>query len=247
VTSLELLNVRKIRQGADRGFELDVHDFTLRSGERLAVVGPSGCGKTTLLGLCGLASAPTSSEVFTLDEGTSSWPIDILWSQNNHESLARLRARLFGFVLQTGGILPFLTVRGNLELGQNLSRRPDPKHIDLLLDRLGIDDLAREWPSRLSVGQRQRVSIGRALAHHPAFVIADEPTAALDPANARGVVQLLLELTTQDGAALLIVSHDRTLMEEASIPILEINSDKAEGARRWQSVVSRTRPEGEEQ
>jgi putative ABC transport system ATP-binding protein len=180
-----------------------------------------------------------------LRDDASTHAVDKLWSQGNHEELARLRARLFGFVLQTGGILPFLTVRGNLELSQDISHRPDPKCIDLLLDRLGIGDLAREWPSRLSVGQRQRVSIGRALAHRPAFVIADEPTAALDPANARRVVRLLLELTAADGAALLVVSHDRALMEEVSIPVLEIRAEGPEGGRLWRSVVTRARPEGQ--
>jgi putative ABC transport system ATP-binding protein len=239
VPHLELHDVQKVRQGADRGFELVVRDFALRAGERLAVVGPSGCGKTTLLGLCGLASAPSSSGVFTLLDGRSRWQVDALWRDNRHDQLARLRARLFGFVLQTGGVLPFLTVRANVALTQQLGGRADHARIDLLLERLGIRELAREWPSMLSVGQRQRVSIGRALAHRPAFVIADEPTAALDPANARRVVQLLLELTTADGAALLVVSHDRRLMEEAAIPVLEITADTASDGRYWRSVVSR--------
>jgi putative ABC transport system ATP-binding protein len=240
VPHFELRDVSKRRQGADRGFELRVEDFMLRSGERLAVVGPSGCGKTTLLGMCGLASAPTSCAVFSLHDGPMTWEVDTLWRQNRHEQLARLRARLFGFVLQTGGVLPFLTVRGNVELSQQLSGRPDHARVDLLLDRLGMKELAHEWPARLSVGQRQRVSIGRALAHRPAFVIADEPTAALDPANARGVVRLLLELTTADAAALLVVSHDRSLVEEASIPVLEIVADRVEGEMQWRSVVSRS-------
>ena len=234
---LELRDVRKLRQGADRGFELNVQDFTLQSGERLAVVGPSGCGKTTLLGLCGLASAPTASEVFVLQDEASRWDIDLLWREKAHETLAQLRAHRFGFVLQTGGVLPFLTVRRNVELSQRLSRRPDPGRIDLLLDRLGIRELAAEWPVRLSVGQRQRVSIARALAHRPAFVIADEPTAALDPANARSVVRLLLELAISDGAALLLVTHDRQLMEEAGLHVLEMAADNG-GGRVWRSVVS---------
>jgi putative ABC transport system ATP-binding protein len=236
---LELRDVRKLRQGADRGFELVVLDFTLESGERLAVVGPSGCGKTTLLGLCGLASAPTASDVFVLQDESSRWDIGPLWRDSAHETLARLRARLFGFILQTGGVLPFLTVRRNVELSQLLSNRPDPGRIDLLLDRLDIRELAGEWPTRLSVGQRQRVSIARALAHRPAFVIADEPTAALDPANARSVVRLLLDLAISDGAALLLVTHDRQLMEEAGVHVLEMAAESG-GGQVWRSVVSQS-------
>ncbi|MBD0270451.1 MAG: ATP-binding cassette domain-containing protein [Acetobacteraceae bacterium] len=233
---LELRNVRKERPGTDRSFELHVRSFALGAGEQLAVLGPSGCGKTTLLGLCGLASSPTSSGTFALHDESGTCAVDRLWRTGRHEELARMRARLFGYVLQTGGVLPFQNVRGNVELGQRLSGRRDSARVDLLLDRLDIAALAREEPARLSVGQRQRVGIARALAHRPGFVIADEPTAALDPGNAKGVIRLLLELTAADGAALLLVSHDRRLIEEAGIPVLDMEA-RGGDARRWTSVV----------
>ena len=234
---LELRDVRKERLGADRVFELHVRNFSLRTGEQLAVLGPSGCGKTTLLGLCGLASAPSSSGGFLLHEDTGPpCAVDALWREGRHEALARLRATHFGFVLQTGGVLPFRSVRGNVELTQRLSGRPDPARVELLLERLGLAALAREAPARLSVGQRQRVGIARALAHRPGFVIADEPTAALDPGNAARVIRLLLDLTAEDGAALLLVSHDRRLVEEAAMPVLEMAAEDGD-ARRWTSVV----------
>jgi putative ABC transport system ATP-binding protein len=234
--SLELHNVRKERLGADRSFALEVRNFALRSGEQLAVLGPSGCGKTTLLGLCGLALSPSKSGRFVLCDGAASWDVDALWRAGGHEQLARLRAGFFGFVLQSGGVLPFRTVRGNVELAQELSGRSDRTHVDLLLERLGLTEMAQEAPSRLSIGQRQRVGIARALAHRPGFVIADEPTAALDPGNAARVIRLLLELTAAEGTALLLVSHDRRLVEEASIPVLEMRAQDGD-ARRWTSVV----------
>ena len=233
---LELRDVRKERLGADRVFELHVRRFSLAAGEQLAVLGPSGCGKTTLLGLCGLASAPTSSGGFTLEAEAGPCAVDALWREGRHERLARLRALHFGFVLQTGGVLPFRSVRGNVELPQRLSGRPDPARVELLLERLGLRELAREAPARLSVGQRQRVGIARALAHRPGFVIADEPTAALDPGNAARVIRLLLELTAEDGAALLLVSHDRRLVEATAMPVLEMTAASGD-LRRWTSMV----------
>jgi putative ABC transport system ATP-binding protein len=246
VQRLELRDVRKERLGADRVFELHVRRFSLRAGEQLAVLGPSGCGKTTLLGLCGLASAPSSSGGFLLHEAEGDpCAVDALWQEGQHERLARLRALHFGFVLQTGGVLPFRSVRGNVELTQLLSGRPDPARVELLLERLDLAALAREAPARLSVGQRQRVGIARALAHRPGFVIADEPTAALDPGNAARVIRLLLDLTAEDGAALLLVSHDRRLVEEAAMPVLEMAAAAGGDARRWTSVVDHPGDGGE--
>lgn len=235
---LELRDVVRERPGEDRSFTLDIRAFTLRAGEALAVLGPSGCGKSTLLALVGLALAPSSAGRFALHRDGRETALGPLWREDGGEALAALRACMFGYVLQAGGVLPFLTVRDNVALTQRLAGRPDAGRVAALLDRLGLGGLAGEWPGRLSVGQRQRVGIARALAHRPAFVIADEPTAALDPGNARGVVALLLELAAADGAALLLVSHDLALVTAAGIPVLDMAAPGGD-ARRWVSVVDR--------
>jgi putative ABC transport system ATP-binding protein len=212
----------------DRRFELLVERFALAPGDVIAVVGPSGCGKSTLLDLCGLAAAPSAAgrlELLTGDGRT----LDIarLWLNGRHDRLARLRARHLGYVLQTGGLLPFLDVQGNLELAQRLAGRRDRAHVRQLLEALEIADLARALPARLSVGQRQRVAVARALVHRPDLILADEPTAALDPGNARRVVRLLLDLARASGAGLLIVSHDHDLLANQGVARVAIASESS--------------------
>ena len=216
---LVLEEVRKRRAADDRVFELTVEHLTLGPGERLAVVGQSGSGKSTLLDLAGLALAPDAARSFRLepDDGAPSQVGD-LWRARDLEALAKLRARHFGYVVQSGALLPFLSVADNVHLPLSLAGRRDRGRVHELLDRLGIAGLARVLPERLSFGQRQRVAVARALAHRPAFLLADEPTASLDPDNARRVMEALLELTADEGSALLLVSHDLDLLDDFALP-----------------------------
>lgn len=214
---LSLEQVIKRRIGRDRSFELVIERLALRPGQVLAVQGPSGCGKSTLIDLLALALAPDSAGHFLL---AGSVDVAALWRRRAEGALSAARARTFGYVLQTGGLLPFLTVRQNIELPARLVDRLQPAHIEETAARLGIADLLREWPERLSVGQRQRVAIARAVAARPAVVLADEPTASLDPANAAQVMALLLDLVRQNGSALLLATHDGDLAEDFSLPRL---------------------------
>ena len=217
-TRLILEQVAKRYVARDRRFELMVERFTVGSGDVIAVVGPSGCGKSTLLDMCGLAAAPTDAARLELvADGGRTIDVAQLWLNGRHERLARLRATRLGYVLQTGALLPFLNVCANLELPQQLAGRRDPEHLRQLLEALDIADLAGALPARLSVGQRQRVAVARALVHRPDLILADEPTAALDPGNARRVIGLLLDLARASGAGLLIVSHDLDLLADEGL------------------------------
>lgn len=216
---LVLEQVRKRRAADDRVFELTIERLVLAPGERLAVVGQSGSGKSTLLDLAGLALAPDGARTFRLEsDGGAPAEVGELWRARDLEALAGLRKRHFGYVVQSGALLPFLSVEDNVHLPLSLAGRRDRDRVHDLLERLGIANLERVLPERLSFGQRQRVAVARALAHRPDFLLADEPTASLDPDNARRVMEALLELTAAEGSALLVVSHDLDLLDDFQLP-----------------------------
>ncbi len=130
------------------------------------------------------------------------------------DRFARLRRQHIGYVLQTGGLVPFLTVYGNLKAPRRLAGLADSGHGVVLAERLGIAAHMDKYPGELSVGERQRAAIARALVHEPAVVIADEPTAALDPENSDRVMALFVELAEECGTTLLVASHDRERVAE---------------------------------
>jgi len=235
---LALEGVVKQRSGRDRTFALTIERLELRPGDRLLLAGPNGCGKSTLIELIGLALKPDAATRFALTaDGRPPLDLQALWQRGRHDELARLRARHMGYLPQTGALLPFLTVRQNIELVQALSGRRDP---DLLRDisrRLDLDPLLAEAPAQLSVGQRQRAAIARALVHRPSFVLADEPTAALDPANARAVVQLLVDLVREIDCGLLLISHEPELAARSGLEPLALDWEVAADA--WQTRVTR--------
>jgi len=230
---LELRRVVKRRGGRDRRFELSVPALSLAAGQVLALTGPSGCGKSTLIDLLALALAPDAAERFALRlEGGDGFDVLAAWQDGRHEALARARAAGFGYVLQTGGLLGFLSVRQNIALpAAILGARVGDRVEDLAL-RLGIAPLLDERPERLSVGQRQRVAIARAIAARPPVVLADEPTAALDPGNAETVMRLLLELAAQEGVGLVLATHDRAMAAAFGLPLAGFAlSETASGLR----------------
>ncbi|MCA8933760.1 MAG: ATP-binding cassette domain-containing protein [Rhodospirillaceae bacterium] len=212
-----LKGVQKVRPGSP-GFRLVVDRLEIRPGDRLAVVGPSGSGKSTLIDMLALALAPDLAGRFWVADAPADGvgPADRrdvkrAWDAGARSDLARLRGRLFGYVVQTGGLLPFLSVAANIALTQRVAGRPDPDWIAELARRLDLTDLMARLPAQLSVGQRQRVAVARALAHRPPILLADEPTASLDPVNAERVMTALTALVADSGAALVLVTHDAEL------------------------------------
>jgi putative ABC transport system ATP-binding protein len=198
---------RRLGTGPD-AFRLIVPRFALRPGDRVALVGPSGSGKSTLLSLFALALRPDRAARFALrDADGREHDATALWQARDDAALARLRALTIGFVPQVSGLLPFLSLRANIRLAQDLSGRRDEARLDRLVSRLGLGAECDRRPEDVSVGQRQRAAIARALAHGPSLLLADEPTAAVHPAQADEVLSLLRDLS-DDGAAVLISTHD---------------------------------------
>lgn len=206
---------------AERAFTLRADGFKLVAGQVCALTGMSGCGKTLMLELLCLIRRPDAGALFTMVAESMPHDLARLWeAPNGASALPRLRARHFGFVPQSGGLLPFLTAEANVLLSQKLAGRHNRAYARELMSFLGIDGVARLYPDALSIGQRQRVAIARALAHRPAVLIADEPTAALDPDAAAKVLELVLFAARESNTAVVLSSHDRGLLAAARIPCL---------------------------
>ncbi|OWP73704.1 ABC transporter ATP-binding protein [Pseudomonas sp. K2I15] len=216
---LNLSAVHKSRGVGAQRYSLVIPGLQLRAGEQLAVVGPSGCGKSTLLDLLALVLAPDQVGQFDFNR------VDIagLWRGDQQSELAQLRSRHLGYVLQTGGLLGFLDVRGNIALSRQLLGLKDDGSVARLAEQLEITDQLDKKPAALSVGQRQRVSCARALAHGPQLLLADEPTAALDPLNAERVMQALLAQARNNSACCVIATHDEPLARASGLQVRRIS------------------------
>lgn len=212
---LDARGLVKYRGQAGVGFELHIPDFRLERGRFVAVVGESGCGKSTLLDMLALVLRPTRCEHFFLYEPGEGSPIDIksMWELEDEDGLARVRRNYLGYVLQSGGLLPFLTVEKNIWLPVRVKGlKGGETDVRELAQRIGVGSLLTKKPRFLSGGERQRVAILRALSHRPIIVLADEPTAAVDKKRARSIVEDFHALARDHGSAIVMVTHDRGLV-----------------------------------
>lgn len=205
----------RIYETRDRRFEVRAEALTIAPSRFYALVGPSGSGKSTVLDMLALVRRPSACDAFVFAPGGGD-AVDVgrLWSRDRQDALADLRRIGIGYVLQTGGLLPFLSVEQNVRLPNALiGRNPTSREVRALLAELGMEGHARKRPSRLSGGERQRVAIARALAHRPALVLADEPTAAVDRELARSIVESFASRARAENAAVVMVTHDEALID----------------------------------
>jgi len=204
-TMLTLKALSHQRGKGAQSFTLEVPELKVKKGEIIALTGASGSGKSTLLEIIGLILKPMSVVEFSL----AGHDIEHFWRGGLGSQLSLIRARQLGFVLQSGGLLPYLSVLDNICLSRKLLglKLTDPFVLEVC-ETLGISHLLKRRPEQLSIGERQRTAIARALVHKPDLLLADEPTAALDPFHADQVMELLIKLTQQFKLTSIIVTHD---------------------------------------
>lgn len=178
---------------------IDIPKLDIAQGEQVVLRGESGSGKTTLLhmisGLVGVDSGSIrldGTELTKFTEGTRD----------------RIRAAKMGYIFQTFNLLPAFTALENVKLGMTFSRKKiNADRAKELMQRVGLGDRMNYRPNQLSVGQQQRVAVARALANQPRLLLADEPTANVDPANQDRIIELIKEVCIQDNVAILLVTH----------------------------------------
>ena len=212
---VRLTDVTKVYQGGMTG-ALNGVSVSIDKGEFTAIMGPSGSGKSTMLNLIAGVDRPTAG---TVEVGGT------LLGKLGEAGLARFRRDHIGFVFQFFYLLPNLTVLENVLLPAQLKGNGAPSEARLLLDRLGIADVANRYPARLSGGQQQRVAIARALINKPTLLLADEPTGALDTQSGEQVMELLGQLH-RDGHTVLLVTHDAKLATRHAARVISVLDGK---------------------
>jgi putative ABC transport system ATP-binding protein len=198
---LQLRNVKKsyVEPDGARLPILDIASFDVANGEQMVLVGRSGCGKTTLLHtIAGITRADAGQ--IAIDG------IDI--ASLSEAGVDKVRAAKIGYVFQTFNLLPGFTALENVLLGMTFARgRKDPQRARQLLDRVGLSHRSTHKPTALSVGEQQRVAVARALANRPSLLVADRPTANIDPRNQQKIVDLIRDTCREEGVSLIIVTH----------------------------------------
>lgn len=204
-----LRDVEKTRESHGTSFRLTVPSLQIGRGEKIALIGESGCGKSTLLDMLAFILQPSKIGSFRFRPEAAGNAIDLhgYWRKRRMNQLGDLRKQHIGYVMQTGGLLPYLTVRDNMNLPRSVLDLPNDGTLDYLARELGIDRHLYKLPAALSTGERQRVAIGRALVHKPSIVIADEPTASVDPLAAEKIMSLFIGLVEELSITVIVASH----------------------------------------
>jgi len=199
---------RVYRNGEHEQRALDHVNLELEEGKFIVVLGPSGAGKSTLLNLLGGLDSPTEGTI-TVDGR------DI--STLTPNELADYRAAKVGFVFQSYNLIPTLTVIENVALVKEIA--PDPLSSHDMLEAVGLLDHRHNFPSELSGGEQQRVSIARALAKNPKILLCDEPTGALDSETGVRVLKLLLSMARDLGKTIIVVTHNQNIARMADVVV----------------------------
>lgn len=223
--TLSATGVTKIFGKGPLAFEaLKGVDFQARKGEFVILEGPSGSGKTTLLSILGCVLTATDGEVRLLDEVVTSL---------SARQLPALRTAYLGFIFQSHNLIASLDAVSNVMLPlefRGYTRREARHEATSILERVGLGQKLNSRADQLSGGQRQRVAVARALAGSPPILLADEPTASLDAESGLNVTQLLKDLAREDGATVVVVTHDNRIFHLAD-RIVSIEDGRIQGTR----------------
>jgi ABC-type lipoprotein export system ATPase subunit len=218
---MSLLDIHQLKKSfrtpdGSMNLVIDVAEFALADKAQVALSGESGLGKTTFLHLIAGILRPDAGTIRLAGQEISSL---------HERERDRLRAMTLGYIFQTFNLLPAFTCLENVLLGMSFGPGADRKFAEGLLRRVGLGERLHHYPGQLSTGQQQRVAIARALANRPRLVLADEPTGNLDRRNAQASLKLIRETCAENGAALLLVSHDAEVLSQfgTTLELAKIN------------------------
>jgi putative ABC transport system ATP-binding protein len=205
---IELQNLKKVYKSNENELVvLSEINLNIEKGEIVAIIGPSGSGKTTLLGLCAGLDTPTAGAILINGK-------DI--SHLQEDDKAELRANEIGFIFQNFQLLPTLTALENVMIPMELKSMTNIRErAKTLLERVGLKERINHYPSQLSGGEQQRVSLARAFGNEPVILFADEPTGNLDGETAKQIESLMFDLNREQGTTLVIVTHNYELAAKA--------------------------------
>lgn len=221
MTILKTQNLTKI-YGSDETkiYALDNVNLKISNGEFVSIVGTSGSGKSTLLNMLGGLDRPSSGNVFV--DGNEIFKL-------KDEALTIFRRRKIGFIFQNYNLIPTLNVYDNIVLPIGLDgNRIDKKHINQIIEMLGIESKLKNMPNNLSGGQQQRVAIARALASKPSIILADEPTGNLDSKTSQDVLSLLKITSSKFNQTIVMITHNEEVAQLAD-RIIHIEDGKIIG------------------
>jgi putative ABC transport system ATP-binding protein len=206
-SALQLNNISKsYRDGDGENNILNDISLEVKPGEFVAIVGPSGSGKSTFLSISGALLSPTDGKVIV--GGTEV-------GKKNKKKLVKIRREKIGFIFQSHHLLPFLTAKEQLTMVQKMNKKNDKANLnaDDMLEDLGLAGCSDQYPAKMSGGEKQRVAIARAFMNDPDLILADEPTASLDGARGRQVVELIKKEVKKHQKAAVMVTHDERVLD----------------------------------
>ena len=198
---LKLENIKKsfVQPDQQKVPILDIPHFEIARGEQVVLIGPSGCGKTTLLHTIAGITQPDSGKV---------WIDGVELTHYSEAGRDRIRADKLGYVFQTFNLLPGFSALENVLLGMTFARKKtSPQRARQLLEQVGLGHRLHNKPGALSVGEQQRVAVARSMANEPSLLLADEPTANVDPQNQQHIIDLIKQGCRSENISLLLVTH----------------------------------------
>jgi len=205
--AIQLINIsKKYKDGDQDNLVLEDISLNVKPGEFVAIVGPSGSGKSTFLSISGALLSPTEGSVIIGETNLN---------KKESKKLTKIRREKIGFIFQNHNLIPYLTAQEQLQLVIDLNKKKGKPNMNAkeMLEDLGLSDFANKYPDKMSGGEKQRVAIARAFMNDPDIILADEPTASLDGARGRQVVEMIKKEVMKHNKAAIMVTHDERVLD----------------------------------